>query len=138
MASIRKEFIVRCAPEQVWSALRDFGAVDRKLAAGFVTACLLEDEDEGPVRLVTFANGMQVRERLVALDETQRRLVYTAQGGRATHHNASAQAIDAGDGSTRFVWITDLLPDSVAPAVEAMMDAGVKAMRATLEGQAAA
>jgi carbon monoxide dehydrogenase subunit G len=136
MASIRKEFVVRCAPAQVWSALRDFGAVDRKLAAGFVTGCALEEE--GAVRLVTFANGMQVRERLVALDEAQRRIVYAAQGGRATHHNASAQAIDAGDGSTRFVWITDLLPDAVAPAVEAMMDAGVRAMRATLEGQAAA
>jgi carbon monoxide dehydrogenase subunit G len=136
MASIRKEFVVRSTPAQVWAALRDFGAVDRKLAAGFVTACALEDD--GAVRLVTFANGMQVRERLVALDDAQRRIVYTAQGGRATHHNASAQVIDAGDGTTRFVWITDLLPDAVAPAVEGMMDAGVKAMRATLEGQAAA
>jgi carbon monoxide dehydrogenase subunit G len=136
MASIRKEFVVHCAPAQVWAALRDFGAVDRKLAAGFVTACALEEE--GAVRLVTFANGMQVRERLVALDEAQRRIVYTAQGGRATHHNASAQAVDAGDGTTRFVWITDLLPHAVAPAVEAMMDAGVKSMRATLEGSSAA
>jgi carbon monoxide dehydrogenase subunit G len=136
MASIRKEFVVRSASAQVWAALRDFGAVDRKLAAGFVTACTLEED--GAVRLVTFANGMQVRERLVALDDAQRRIVYTAQGGRATHHNASAQVIDAGDGTTRFVWITDLLPDAVAPAVEGMMDAGVKAMRATLEGQAAA
>jgi carbon monoxide dehydrogenase subunit G len=135
MASIRKEFIVRSAPAQVWAALRDFDGVDRKLAAGFVTACSLEED--GAVRLVTFANGMQVRERLVALDDAQRRIVYTAQGGRATHHNASAQAIDAGDGTTRLVWITDLLPDAVAPAVEGMMDAGVKAMRATLEGHAA-
>jgi carbon monoxide dehydrogenase subunit G len=136
MASIRKEFIVRSAPAQVWAALRDFGAVNRKLAAGFVTACALEED--GAVRLVTFANGMQVRERLVAVDDAQRRIVYTAQGGRATHHNACAQVVDAGDGTTRFVWITDLLPDAVAPAVEGMMDAGVKAMRATLEGQAVA
>jgi carbon monoxide dehydrogenase subunit G len=136
MASIRKEFVVRSTPAQVWAALRDFGAVDRKLAAGFVTACALEED--GAVRLVTFANGRQVRERLVAVDDAQRRIVYTAQGGRATHHNASAQVIDAAGGTTRFVWITDLLPDTVAPAVEGMMDAGVKAMRATLEGQAAA
>jgi carbon monoxide dehydrogenase subunit G len=134
MASIRKEFVVRSAPAQVWAALRDFGAVDRKLAAGFVTACSLEED--GAVRLVTFGNGMQVRERLVAVDDAQRRIVYTAQGGRATHHNASAQVIDAGDGTTRFIWITDLLPDAVAPAVEAMMDAGAKAMRATLESNA--
>src|SRR2546423_5859713 len=136
MASIRKEFVVRCTPEQVWAALRDFGEVHRKLAMGFVTACSLEEG--GAVRLVTFGNGMQVRERLVALDDAQRRIVYTAQGGRASHHNASAQAIDAGDGTTRFVWITDLLPDAIAPAIEGMMDAGAKAMRATLESQPAA
>jgi carbon monoxide dehydrogenase subunit G len=135
MASIRKEFVVRSTPAQVWAALRDFGEVHRKLAAGFVTACTLEEE--GAVRLVTFGNGMQVRERLVALDDAQRRIVYTAQGGRATHHNASAQAIDAGDGTTRVAWITDLLPDAIAPAIEGMMDAGAKAMRATLESQPA-
>jgi hypothetical protein len=49
-----------------------------------------------------------------------------------------AQVIDEGDGTTRFIWITDLLPDAVAPAVEAMMDAGAKAMRATLETDASA
>jgi carbon monoxide dehydrogenase subunit G len=136
MASIRREFVVRSSPAQVWAALRDFGALDRKLAAGFVTACSLEED--GAVRLVTFGNGMQVRERLVAVDDAQRRIVYTAQGGRATHHNASAQVIDAGDGTTRFIWITDLLPDAVAPAVEGMMDAGAKAMRATLEKQSPA
>src|SRR5947208_14067420 len=102
MASIRKEFVVRAAPAQVWAALRDFGEVHRKLAAGFVTACSLEED--GSVRLVTFGNGMQVRERLVTVDEAQRRIVYTAQGGRASHHNASAQVIDEGDGPTRFVW----------------------------------
>jgi carbon monoxide dehydrogenase subunit G len=136
MASIRKEFVVRAAPAQVWAALRDFGQVHRKLAAGFVTACSLEED--GAVRLVTFGNGMQVRERLVAVDDTQRRIVYTAQGGRATHHNASAQVLEVGDGTTRFVWITDLLPDAIAPAIEGMMDAGAQAMRATLESQAAA
>jgi carbon monoxide dehydrogenase subunit G len=135
MASIRKEFVVRAAPAQVWAALRDFGQVHRKLAAGFVTACSLEED--GAVRLVTFGNGMQVRERLVAVDDTQRRIVYTAQGGRATHHNASAQVLDVGDGTTRFVWITDLLPDAIAPAIEGMMDAGAQVMRATLESQGA-
>jgi carbon monoxide dehydrogenase subunit G len=133
MASICKEFIVRAAPDKVWDALRDFGAVDRRLAAGFVTGSTLEED--GAVRAITFANGMQVRERLVAIDEARRRVVYTAQGGRASHHNASAQVLDAGDGTTRFVWVTDMLPDAMATAVEQMMDAGVRAMTACLEQQ---
>lgn len=134
MATIRKEFIVRAAPAQVWDALRDFGNVHRRLAAGFVTAS--QPEEDGAVRHITFANGMSVRERLVGIDERERRVAYTAQGGRASHHNASAQVFDHGDGSTRFVWITDMLPDAMAPAIEQMMDAGAQAMTACLEAAA--
>jgi carbon monoxide dehydrogenase subunit G len=132
MASIRREFAVRVAPAKVWAALRDFGRVHQVLAAGFVTACALEEQ--GQVRALTFANGLQARERLVGVDEERRRIAYTAQGGRAAHHHASAEVVAEGDGS-RIVWITDVLPDTLAPAIEAMMDAGAAAMRRTLEGE---
>lgn len=135
MASIRREFTVQAAPADVWAALRDFGAVHQVLAAGFVADCRLEED--GAVRVLTFANGVHARERLVAVDEVHRRLVYTAEGGRASHHNASAEVREDGAGS-RFVWITDLLPDALAPAIAAMMDAGAGAMRTTLESRAAA
>lgn len=133
MASIRKDFSVAVPPAQVWAALRDFGAVHRVLAAGFVTDCVLEEE--GAVRRLTFANGVTARERLVALDEERRRIVYTSQGGQASHHNASAEVLAEGAGS-RFVWVTDLLPDALAPAIEGMMEAGARAMQATLERRA--
>lgn len=130
MATIRKQFEVPASADAVWEALRDFGAVHDKLATGFVAACALEEG--GAVRLVTFANGMQVRERLVTLDEAERRLVYSATGGRATHHNAAAQVVPLGADRCRFVWVTDLLPDAVAPAIEQMMETGARAMQARL------
>lgn len=126
MASIRREFVAPAAPAAVWRALRDFGAVHLKLAPGFVSACTLEED--GAVRVVTFAGGLSVRERLVARDDDRRRLAYTVEGGRATHHHATAEVLPEGDGS-RFVWITDLLPDSMAPAIAQMMDAGAAAMQ---------
>ena len=86
MASIVQEFEVPAPASRVWALLRDFGGVDR-LAAGFVTACALEEE--GQLRLVTFFNGMQVRERLVASDDVRMRIAYSAFGGPTTHHNAS-------------------------------------------------
>jgi carbon monoxide dehydrogenase subunit G len=135
MATVRKEFHVEARPERVWAALRDFGAVHQCLAPGFLTACELEED--GAVRRLTFFNGMQARERLVALDDANRRIVYTSQGGAASHHNASAQVFAEGEGS-RFVWITDVLPDTLAPAIESMMAAGAKVMRDTLEATAVA
>jgi carbon monoxide dehydrogenase subunit G len=131
MATLRREFFVLANAERVWAVLRDFGAVHEKLAPGFVTDCRLEED--GAVRALTFYNGMQARERLVAIDDAAMRLVYTAEGGRATHHNASAQVIATGENECRFVWITDLLPDQLAQAVGSMMDAGAKAMQAALE-----
>jgi carbon monoxide dehydrogenase subunit G len=130
MATIQQEFEVPAPAQAVWAALRDFGAVHEKLATGFVTGCVLEEE--GAVRLITFANGMQARERLVTLDDAARRIVYSASGARFNHHNAAAQVFPLGPDRCRFVWTTDLLPDSVAPAIAQMMEAGAKAMQARL------
>jgi hypothetical protein len=77
------------------------------------------------------------RELIVTVDDEARRLVWSVVGGRMTHHNASAQVLPAGDG-TRFVWIADLLPDTVAPAIAAMMDAGLSAIKRTLESDGGA
>ena len=122
--------MVRAAPDWVWSALRDFGNVHVKLAPCFVTGCELQED--GTVRIVTFGNGATVRERLVACDGAMRRLVYTVEGGSFRHHSASAQVLAEGEGLSRFVWITDLLPEAMAPAVERMMDAGAAAIQSHL------
>ena len=37
MASIHKEALIAAAPTEVWAAIRDVGAVHRRLAPGFVT-----------------------------------------------------------------------------------------------------
>jgi carbon monoxide dehydrogenase subunit G len=129
MATVTREFEVPLPAAAVWAKLRDFTGL-QDLAGGFVTACV--GEEDGAVRRVTFFNGMEVRERLVTLDEDARRIVYTAVGGRAFHHNASAQVLELGGQRCRFVWTTDLLPDALAPAIAAMMDRGAQAMQATL------
>ena len=129
MATIQKDFEVPASADAVWQAVRDFTNVQR-LAPGFVTSCTAEEA--GAVRLLTFFNGLQVRERLVTCDDAGRRLVYTAFGGRTQHHNGTVQVVALAPDRCRFVWTTDLLPDAVAPAIEQMMEAGMRAMRSTL------
>jgi hypothetical protein len=65
MASIRKEILLDARPEEVWDAVRDIGALHTRLVPGFVTDTRLE---EG-ARIVTFGNGMVVRELIVDLDD---------------------------------------------------------------------
>src|SRR5262245_48926943 len=128
MATIRKEIHTTATPDNVWSALRDVGALHTRLVTGFVTATTLEGND----RIVTFANGMQARERIVSVDDERHRVAYSVIGGRFTHHNASAEVLPETHGSC-IVWTADLLPDDVAPAIEEMMDAGATAMKRTLD-----
>lgn len=134
MATIRKEFTVAASPGAIWDALRDVGALHTRLAPGFVTDTKLEDN----ARIVTFANGMVVREIIVTVDDAARRVAYAAESDQLTHHNASAQVFDAGAGKSRFVWIADLLPNEAAPAIGAMMNDGAIAMQRALERAAVA
>jgi len=60
--------------------------------------------------------------------------VKDAEGGRATHYNASVQVLDEGPGTTCIVWLVDFLPKDIAPAIEAAMAAGAAAMKRTLDG----
>jgi carbon monoxide dehydrogenase subunit G len=134
MASIHKDFPVDAPAQEVWDALRDFGAVHTRLAPGFVTDCKLE----GDARIVTFANGTVAREVLVDCDDERRRLVYAIKSERLTQHSASAQVIADGETRCRFVWITDVLPQEIAPYISAQMDAGVAAMQKALSRAKAA
>jgi Polyketide cyclase / dehydrase and lipid transport len=132
MASIRKELIVHAPADHVWAALRDIGQVHTRLAREFV----IDTRLDGDSRLVTFANGEVVRERIVDIDERARRLAYAVVDWRTTHHNASFQVAPDGDGRSRLIWITDLLPDSLADLVGSFVDQGCVAIKRTLETSA--
>jgi Polyketide cyclase / dehydrase and lipid transport len=129
MATIRKEVRIEARAETVWDALRDVGALHTRLAPGFVTDVRME---EG-ARIVTFVNGMVARELIVSVEDDVRRLVWSIVGGRLTHHNGSAQVFAEGPERSRFVWTTDLLPDALAPSIEAMMAQAMPIIQATLE-----
>jgi uncharacterized protein YndB with AHSA1/START domain len=129
MASIHKEILIDAPAENIWDAVRDVGAIHRRLARQFV----LDTRLDGDSRLVTFAGGAVVRERIVDVDDRARRLAYSVVQWRATHHNASIQVFPEGDDRSRLVWIADLLPDDLADLVSGMMEQGCAAMKQTLE-----
>lgn len=128
MASIRKELHTRAPAEAVWAAAADVGALHVRLAPGFV----LDTKLEGDARIVTFANGTTVREPIVSIDPENKRLVWTLEGGRARHYNASFQVFAEPLGA-RVVWICDFLPDEIAPFIAGAMEAGLAAMQPTLD-----
>jgi hypothetical protein len=81
----------------------------------------------------------------VGVDDSARRLAYAVVDSRLgfTHHNGSVQifpaALQGPDGGaiagSRFVWIADLLPASVAVYVAELMDRGLVAAKQGLEAR---
>jgi len=132
MATIIKEIEIKRSKDSVWDAIRDVGAIHRRLVPGFVVDCKLE----GDWRTVTFANGMVVRELIVAVDDRTCRHAWSARGPTLTHHNASVQVFSAGPDASRVVWIADLMPNEIAPAMAEMIQQGLNAMKKTLESPA--
>jgi hypothetical protein len=129
MASIHKEIQIDARPEDVWSALRDWGAIHERLAPGFVVDARLDGAD----RIVTFFNGAVVRELLVDLDDDARRLAWSVVDGPYTHHNGVAQVFADGEDGSRFVWVADLLPDAAAAVTGELMERGIGVIKQTLE-----
>ena len=129
MATITKEIEINRPKEFVWDAIRDVGAIHKRLVKGFVLDCKLD----GDWRTVTFANGMTVRELIVDVDDRTCRHSWSARGPTLIHHNASAQVFSAGSDRSRVLWIADVMPNDIAPAMAEMIQQGLTAMKKTLE-----
>jgi len=129
MASVYKECDLAVPIDFAWQAVSNFGDVHRQLAQGFVISSTLA----GNIRTIAFANGMVAKEQLITVDAAMHRLVYRAISERLTHHSASMQLRTKGDELTQFLWITDILPEGLVSTIAPMMDAGIEAIRHTLE-----
>lgn len=132
MASIHKEILIDAPMETVWAALRDIGALHTRLVPGFVTDTRLEPG----ARIVTFGNGQVVRELIVDLDDTVRRLAWAIVDAPFRHYHATARVFSENPHQCRFTWTADLLPDELADHVEGMMETGLNTIKATMESAA--
>jgi len=133
MATVRSEIKTRAPASEVWSAIRDVGALHTRLVPGFVTDTKLEPG----ARIVTFVNGAVLREPIVTLDDESRRLVWTHEGGRAVHYNGALQVSELPGGLTSVVWTADFLPDDIGGYMAQAIEAGMAAMQRSLDRLAA-
>jgi hypothetical protein len=123
MASIYREIMVEVGVEPAWTALRAVSDAHRLFAP-----VLVDGELNGDMRTVRFANGMVVREHILDVDDTRRRVAYTALDGPGmSFHHASMQVLDAGPERCRFVWL------EIRGNIEPLIEAGSNALKQNLE-----
>lgn len=129
MGSIRKEIVTSAKPDAVWDAIRDIGALHTRLVPGFV----IDTKLEPGARVVTFGNGMVVKEPIIDIDDKERRLVWGAIGGPLTHYNGAVQVFPEGQSQSRVVWTADFLPNEAADQLRTMIEQGMAVMKKTLD-----
>jgi hypothetical protein len=132
MATIYKEIVIGRNKDFVWDAIRDVGAIHKRLVPGFVVECKLEDDS----RIITFGNGMVLREIIVDVNDETCRHSWSARGEPLTHHNASVQVFSDGHNKCRVVWVADFMPNEVAGTMNEMIQKGLNTMKQTLESTA--
>jgi hypothetical protein len=97
-----------------------------------VPGFVVDTKLEAGARIVTFGNGMVVREPIIGISDEMRRVVWSAVSERLRHYNGSVEAVESG-GETRVVWTADFLPDEAAAFIDSMMEQGIRAMKETLD-----
>ncbi|KXU90862.1 polyketide cyclase [Paraburkholderia monticola] len=123
MATIYREIAVETAAANAWAALRNPADVARVFAGVLIAARM-----EGDLRWVTFADGTEIEERVIAVDDAHMRLAYSVGGGRFEHHHATLQVVADAPARCRVIWIADFKPDERSAVVEALTDAGCAAL----------
>ena len=86
----------------------------------------------------TMPDGSRIRELIISVDDDDRRLVYAVVEGQKlplTYHQASFQVFDEGPQRSRLVWLTDVLPHTMAPAVRARTERGIVEIKSVIEAQ---
>ncbi|GAA2645720.1 SRPBCC family protein [Paractinoplanes durhamensis] len=131
MATVRAEALINLPAADVWAAIADVGAVHERLLPGRVASASID----GDIRILTMPDGSEIRELIISIDNEEQRLAYAVVGGQKlplTYHHATFQVFAEGQGS-RLVWLTDVLPHDMAPAVRARTERGIVELKATLE-----
>jgi hypothetical protein len=129
VSSVTVDVLVEAGGAFTWDVVRDVYAVDTRLIPGFVVAV-----EKGPdSRIVTFADGMTVTERIVELDDDARRLQYQAtEGGPLTHH-LGTMIVREDDAGVHLVWTTEFAPASVVDHATTTMRTTAELMKKTID-----
>jgi hypothetical protein len=73
------------------------------------------ERQEAETRIVELADGTEVRERIITVDPTRMRAVYTVPGlPGVEHHQAEMRVLEDSDRTARLEWCTDVLPHEYA------------------------
>jgi carbon monoxide dehydrogenase subunit G len=108
MAAGAVDVTIAATPEQVWEKVGDFAGID-VLFPGLESFRL-----EGDDRIIGMF-GMEIRERLLALDNEARVLTYSVVDGVPIESHTATISVEPDGTGSKVIWAYDVSPDEMAP-----------------------
>ena len=114
MAGAKVSQVIEASAEKVWDLLGDFGGVMR-FSAG-MESCTVEGEGLGAIRTLRMPGGIELDERLEALDESARTLSYSITRGPLPMkaYYATISVCEEGENACRVDWESTYEPSGVS------------------------
>jgi carbon monoxide dehydrogenase subunit G len=128
VATVRHHIEIARPPDDVWSVIRDVGAIADWWPSMVASAAV----DGG--RTCDLASGITLREETVTCDDDLRRFQYRlAEGVPVESHLATVDVIPAGSGSL-VIYSTDVEPPAIAMVLDGPILEALAELKAQLEG----
>ncbi|ABW13871.1 conserved hypothetical protein [Parafrankia sp. EAN1pec] len=133
MATIYKTVDLDISSDAAWAFVEKFVRSEVHVFSNSAS-----ERQDGNYRVVTDHEGAEFWELNVGIDAEHRYSSYTVPDlFGATFHAASMQILDNGGPGCRFVWITDVLPDSFAEDLRGFYDNLFAELVAAIKGSSA-
>lgn len=132
MPSMRTQAVLDHPAEEVWTVVRDIGAICEWFPA------MTGSRTVPGGRVVILSDGSMLEEEIVTLDDDLRRLQYRIRGGDlpVKAHLGTVDVIELAQSRSLLVYGTDLEPAELAAAFDSAITEAVRGLGSFLAGRA--
>lgn len=117
MATIVKEIPLSVSAEAAWERVSDVGNIASLIS--FIGT----SELDGNTRVCTLQDGAQLNEKIVSVDTSLRRVVYTiTDAPMPMDFHAASMEVKNDGAASKLVWTVDVLPNETMEHLEPMVD----------------
>ncbi len=124
VGTVRRERRISRPADDVWAIVGEPGEIHRWFPG--IVSCSVDRDDEGPLRTVELASGLQLVERIVTVDPILRRFQYRITGAAFREHLGTVDVLDLGDDTCLVVYGTDAQPDVLALVIGGASGGGLE------------
>jgi len=121
MAKATAELTIEATPDAVWAVVRDFHGLDTWMPG--IESLRSEGDDR-----VLGMMGMEIRERLVRLDDDGRSITYTIVDGAPVESHEATITVTADGSGTRVTWDVAATPDEMAGLMQGVYQGSLEAL----------